>query len=145
MTPANQLPQPPTAPSLAQAFVGMAAQFLGPQGSGRRMLFGAVGAAVIALNHKLGFNLDFNEQSLLAGVVLGVVAASNTKEALVTRALYAGQTAEAIARHEANAQIATAQAQADVDDPVRVPAAPPVAGPAPAVPPPAAVPAGVPS
>lgn len=117
MTPADQVQKPtqlPPPPPAVMSLLGpLLFQFLGPQGSLRRLLFALPGVVLLLLNHRIGLNLSLEEQGIAATLILGVVTASNTKEAAVTRAQIAGQAAVQVALHQANATIAAAQAGAD--------------------------------
>lgn len=85
----------PAAPAATPAVdpipsVGALAAFLenllGTQGSLRRLLISLPGVVLLALNHKIGLNLDVTEQGIIAGVIAVVVTGSNLKEAAVVKA-----------------------------------------------------------
>jgi hypothetical protein len=88
---------------------------VGPQGGVRRMLVYLPSLALLTLNHKLGLELSVPEQGFVVAAVLGVVIVSNLKEALMARALYAGQATAAVALHGANARAAAAMHAANVE------------------------------
>jgi hypothetical protein len=67
----------------------------------KRIVFAVVGFAVVALNKRLGLNLDSTEVVSLLTLVLGFVAASNAKEV-------------AIAKSDAAAKVVDVQAAVDV-------------------------------
>lgn len=127
--PAQPQPLPPL-PALSPQVSGLMKiagplifSLVGPQGSGRRLLVGLGGTLLLALNHKLGLQLDLQEQTLIASLIGAVVLASNAKEAVTTRAqagaqglIAQAQATAAAALHAANAQVAIAQLQATQDD-----------------------------
>lgn len=47
----------------------------------RRFVLGVAGTAALALNHKLGLNMDVTEQGILAGTIATLVLGSSAKEA----------------------------------------------------------------
>lgn len=67
----------------------------------RRFLAMIVGATAIALNKKLGLEMDAESQKLLVEFLGVVILASNTKEAYIKKAEMAGKAAETVTTAEA--------------------------------------------
>lgn len=85
--PREKPPRPPQQRPVALSLLGpLLAGFGGSQGSLRRYIMGALTAALLTFNHRLGLGLSIEEQALIAGLVSTIVIASNTKEAAVSRA-----------------------------------------------------------
>lgn len=104
-------PTPPPAPfpaSPVSRLVPLLFAFAGPSGSFRRLLLTVAGLGVVALNKKLGLEMDFNTQCLVVGGVITIVTASTTKEISVARA----QANVQVAMHNANAAASEAEAAA---------------------------------
>lgn len=72
-------------------------------GTGRRLIVFAVGVLAVALNRKLGLELDTTEQGALVALIIAYLSGSNYKEAQLARAAAAGAKSASAVTTEAEA------------------------------------------